>query len=68
MSYLEQHGHCRALTYIIQTLSAEPAFGNKLSAPIKMLIPAKWATPGTAADFMITVSCRIDVLPTPCSG
>ncbi|KAG9318395.1 high-temperature-induced dauer-formation protein-domain-containing protein [Chiua virens] len=49
----QQHGHCRALTYIIQTLSAEPAFGNKLSNPIKVTIP-KWATPGTAADFMIT--------------
>lgn len=52
---LEQHGLCRALTYIIQTLSAEPAFGNKLSNPVKLSIPAKWATSGTAADFMITV-------------
>ncbi|KAF8448048.1 high-temperature-induced dauer-formation protein-domain-containing protein [Boletus edulis BED1] len=50
----QQHGLCRALTYIIQILSAEPAFGNKLSAPIKVSIPAKWAIPGTAADFMIT--------------
>ncbi|KAG6376070.1 high-temperature-induced dauer-formation protein-domain-containing protein [Boletus reticuloceps] len=51
----QQHGLCRALTYIIQTLSAEPAFGNKLSAPVKVSIPAKWAIPGTAADFMITL-------------
>ncbi|KAI9566513.1 high-temperature-induced dauer-formation protein-domain-containing protein [Boletus coccyginus] len=50
----QQHGLCRALTYIIQTLSAEPAFGNKLSTPIRVSLPAKWATPGTAADFMIT--------------
>ncbi|KIJ69506.1 hypothetical protein HYDPIDRAFT_106142 [Hydnomerulius pinastri MD-312] len=50
----QQHGLCRALSYIIQTLSAEPAFGNKLSSSIKIPIPAKWASPGTAADFMIT--------------
>ncbi|KAF9228020.1 hypothetical protein BS17DRAFT_747084 [Gyrodon lividus] len=50
----QQHGLCRALSYIIQTLSAEPAFGNKLSLSIKVSIPAKWASPGTAGDFMIT--------------
>ncbi|KAF8841173.1 hypothetical protein BDN67DRAFT_928885 [Paxillus ammoniavirescens] len=50
----QQHGLCRALSYIIQTLSAEPAFGNKLSLSIKVPVPAKWASPGTVADFMIT--------------
>ncbi|KAI6150862.1 high-temperature-induced dauer-formation protein-domain-containing protein [Pisolithus tinctorius] len=50
----QQLGLCRALSYIIQTLSAEPAFGNKLCLPVKIAIPAKWSTPGTAADFMIT--------------
>ncbi|KAL4067524.1 high-temperature-induced dauer-formation protein-domain-containing protein [Scleroderma citrinum] len=50
----QQHGICRALSYIIQTLSAESAFGSKLSLQIKIPIPSKWATPGTAADFMIT--------------
>ncbi|KAF9232146.1 high-temperature-induced dauer-formation protein-domain-containing protein [Melanogaster broomeanus] len=50
----QQHGLCRALSYVIQTLSAEPAFGNKLSSSIKVSIPAKWASPGTAADFIIT--------------
>ncbi|KAH7889801.1 high-temperature-induced dauer-formation protein-domain-containing protein [Phlebopus sp. FC_14] len=50
----QQHGLCRALSYMTQSLSAEAAFGNKLSSSIKVPIPAKWATPGTAADFMIT--------------
>ncbi|KAJ7581051.1 high-temperature-induced dauer-formation protein-domain-containing protein [Mycena floridula] len=49
----QQHGLCRALSYIIQTLSAEPAFGAKLVNPIKAQLPAKWNTLGTAADFMI---------------
>ncbi|OJA17561.1 hypothetical protein AZE42_09097 [Rhizopogon vesiculosus] len=54
----QQHGLCRALSYIIQTLSADPAFGNKLSLPVKIQIPTKWVPQGTlhgtAADFMIT--------------
>ncbi|KAG2146949.1 high-temperature-induced dauer-formation protein-domain-containing protein [Suillus bovinus] len=53
----QQHGLCRALSYIIQTLSAEPAFGNKLSSQINIQIPTKWASQGashgTAGDFMI---------------
>jgi len=41
---------------MIQSLSAERAFGSKLSQPIpsRVAIPAKWATPGTAGDFMVT--------------
>ncbi|EJD02089.1 uncharacterized protein FOMMEDRAFT_20875 [Fomitiporia mediterranea MF3/22] len=49
----EQHGLCRAISYILQTLSAEPAFNAKLSSPIRMHLPAKWACQGTAGDFMI---------------
>ncbi|KAH7930903.1 hypothetical protein BV22DRAFT_1028069 [Leucogyrophana mollusca] len=49
----QQHGLCRALSYIIQTLSAEPAFGNKLSSSVKIQVPTKWASSGSAADFMI---------------
>lgn len=60
---LEQHGLCRALSYIIQTLSADPAFGNQLSLPVKIQIPTKWVPQGTlhgtAADFMITVSDQV---------
>ncbi|KAJ7098145.1 high-temperature-induced dauer-formation protein-domain-containing protein [Mycena belliarum] len=48
-----QHGLCRALSYIIQTLSAEPSFGLKLTKPVKAQLPAKWNAPGTAADFII---------------
>ncbi len=52
----EQHGLCRALSYIIQTLSAEHAFGLQLTFPIKSAhIPAKWNVGGAAADFMINV-------------
>ncbi|KAF8061471.1 high-temperature-induced dauer-formation protein-domain-containing protein [Lyophyllum atratum] len=49
----QQHGFCRALSYIIQTLSAEPGFGPKLTKPVKPQLPAKWNAAGTAADFMI---------------
>ncbi|KAG5652956.1 hypothetical protein H0H81_002964 [Sphagnurus paluster] len=49
----QQHGFCRALSYIIQTLSAEPGFGQKLTKPVKPQLPAKWNAVGTAADFMI---------------
>jgi hypothetical protein len=53
----EQHGLCRALSYIIQTLSAEHAFGLRLTFPIKSgHIPAKWNVGGVAADFMINVT------------
>lgn len=52
---LEQHGLCRALSYIIQTLSAEPIFGPWLIMPIKAQLPLKWNTSGTAGDFMINV-------------
>ncbi|KAJ7694128.1 high-temperature-induced dauer-formation protein-domain-containing protein [Mycena rosella] len=48
-----QHGLCRALSYIIQTLSAEPSFGVKLNKPVKAQLPAKWNSPGTAADFIV---------------
>ncbi|KAF9264896.1 hypothetical protein L218DRAFT_925592 [Marasmius fiardii PR-910] len=48
-----QHGLCRALSYIMQTLSAEPTFGAKLSNPIKAHIPAKWAVAGSATDFLV---------------
>jgi hypothetical protein len=55
-SVTEQHGLCRALSYIIQTLSAEHAFGLRLTFPIKSAhIPAKWNVAGAAADFMINV-------------
>jgi len=49
----QQHGLCRALSYIIQTLSAEPTFGLKLSGPVKAQLPVRWNSSGTAGDFMI---------------
>jgi len=53
--FAEQHGLCRSLSYIIQTLSAENAFAEKLNTPIKIQLPPKWHAPGTAADFLINV-------------
>jgi len=53
--FAEQHGLCRSLSYIIQTLSAEKAFAAKLNTPIKVQVPPKWHVPGTAADFLINV-------------
>ncbi|KAG6878097.1 hypothetical protein C0992_008585 [Termitomyces sp. T32_za158] len=49
----QQHGLCRALSYIIQTLSAEPGFGLKLTKPVRPQLPAKWSAAGTAGDFII---------------
>ncbi|GJE86851.1 high-temperature-induced dauer-formation protein-domain-containing protein [Phanerochaete sordida] len=49
----EQHGLCRAISYIIQSLSAERAFGAKLASPIKVQLPAKAAVLGNAGDFLI---------------
>ncbi|KAF7791240.1 hypothetical protein EIP86_002254 [Pleurotus ostreatoroseus] len=49
----EQHGLCRVISYIIQSLSAERTFGTKLSSPIKVQLPPKWSTLGTAGDFLI---------------
>ncbi|KDQ59485.1 hypothetical protein JAAARDRAFT_126665 [Jaapia argillacea MUCL 33604] len=49
----QQHGLCRALSYIVQMLSAERAFGLKLSSPVKAQLPAKWHPVGTAGDFMV---------------
>jgi hypothetical protein len=60
----EQHGLCRALSYIVQTLSADPAFGPKLTKPVKAQLPVKWNAAGTAADFMINV-CRFIVSVVP---
>jgi hypothetical protein len=51
----EQHGLCRALSYIVQTLSAEKTFGARLSSPIKGQVPAKYHNGGTMADFLIQV-------------
>ncbi|KAF7295126.1 hypothetical protein MIND_01051100 [Mycena indigotica] len=48
-----QHGLCRALSYIVQTLSAEPGFGPRLLKTIKAQTGTKWNVPGTAADFII---------------
>ncbi|KAI8998843.1 high-temperature-induced dauer-formation protein-domain-containing protein [Trametes punicea] len=49
----EQHGMCRVVSYMIQGLSAERAFGLKLSSPFKAQIPQKWVVAGNAGDFMV---------------
>lgn len=59
MIYSDQHGLCRALSYIVQTLSAEPSFGARLAKPVKAQLPSKWNAPGTAADFFINACCLL---------
>ncbi|KIP06021.1 hypothetical protein PHLGIDRAFT_30681 [Phlebiopsis gigantea 11061_1 CR5-6] len=49
----EQHGLCRAISYIVQSLSAERAFGAKLASPIKVQLSPKVSTLGNAGDFLI---------------
>jgi len=43
----------------MQTLSAESAFGLKLSSPVKVQLPIQWNSAGTAADFLINASVHI---------
>ncbi|KAG8742998.1 hypothetical protein FRC10_000568 [Ceratobasidium sp. 414] len=50
----QNQGFCRALSYIIQSISSEFALGAKLHLPVRIAVPAKWATAGTMGDFMIT--------------
>lgn len=54
---LEHHGLCRALSYIVQSLSSEPGFGPKLSEPLptRLGISAKWTPGETIGDFFVTV-------------
>jgi len=53
--FVEQHGLCRAISYIFQTLSAESAFGVRMTTPMKVQLPTKWGPVDTAADFIIHV-------------
>ncbi|RXW24176.1 hypothetical protein EST38_g1654 [Candolleomyces aberdarensis] len=48
-----QHGLCRAISYIIQALSAEPAFGVKLAEPMKALPTTTWNGVGTGGDLLV---------------
>ena len=54
-TFKEQHSVCRAISYIIQTLSAEPSFGSRLNHPIGIQLPTKWGPVDTAAEFVIHV-------------
>ncbi|KAF8162962.1 high-temperature-induced dauer-formation protein-domain-containing protein [Crassisporium funariophilum] len=49
----QQHGVCRAISYIIQTLSAESNFGSRFNDPIHVQLPTKWGPVDSAAEFMI---------------
>ncbi|KAI0083976.1 high-temperature-induced dauer-formation protein-domain-containing protein [Irpex rosettiformis] len=49
----EQHGLCRVVSYIVQSMSAEHAFGTKLSSTIKVTLPPKANFLGNAGDFLI---------------
>ena len=56
--FSDQHGLCRAISYIIQSLSAEPAFGIKLAEPMKAHLTTQWNGVATGGDFLIHVSRR----------
>jgi hypothetical protein len=40
-------------------LSAEPAFGAKMTTVIKVQLPTKWGQIDTAADFIIHVGVNV---------
>ncbi|CCA69579.1 hypothetical protein PIIN_03518 [Serendipita indica DSM 11827] len=51
----KSHGICRALSYMVQSLTADPSFGPQLSSvTIKIPVPAKWNIIGTATDFFVS--------------
>jgi len=59
-SLVAHHGLLRMCAYILQTLSADRAFGIAItSSPVTLTLPAKYVVPGTAADFLITVSSSL---------
>lgn len=60
---VESQGFCRALSYIIQSMSSEFALGAKLHLPVRIAVPGKWAIAGTTGDFMVTVSLSIQYNP-----
>jgi len=57
------HGLLRLLSYLLQTLSADQAFADALNQPIRLTVPAKWAVPGSAVDFMIVSVYSIATTP-----
>lgn len=57
--YPDLHGMCRAISYIIQSLSAEAAFGAKLTDPVKVPVPTSWNGIYNAGDFLIHVRSRV---------
>jgi hypothetical protein len=56
--YTEHHGLSRALSYILESLSAYPAMGNKMPNQLRTRVPAKWSIQGSLGDFIINV-CSI---------
>ncbi|KAK8864156.1 hypothetical protein IAR55_001402 [Kwoniella newhampshirensis] len=57
------HGLLRLLSYLLQTLSADQAFGASLNQTIRLSIPTKWAVSGSAADFLIVSIYSIATTP-----
>jgi hypothetical protein len=54
-----QHGLVRLCAFILQSLTAERGFGDKLNAPVRMhgaYLRSKYGMQGSLADFMIEVS------------
>ncbi|TFK26405.1 hypothetical protein FA15DRAFT_667496 [Coprinopsis marcescibilis] len=49
----QQHGVCRAISYIIQTLSGEPGFGPRLGQPMTAPVPTNWNGVSTVGDFLV---------------
>ncbi|KAH6918882.1 high-temperature-induced dauer-formation protein-domain-containing protein [Coprinopsis sp. MPI-PUGE-AT-0042] len=49
----QQHGLCRAISYIIQTLSSEQAFGRQLATQMKAAVPTTWSGVHTCGDFLL---------------
>lgn len=53
----QQHGLCRILSYIIQTLSAEPGFGAKIAAQGSFILDVPHEPTTTFADILILNIC-----------
>jgi hypothetical protein len=55
-----QHGLLRMLSYILQALSSDRAFGPALNEPLRINIPTKWIVAGNTSDFLIVVSVVVN--------
>jgi hypothetical protein len=51
----DDHGVCRAISHIVQAISAEPAMKKTTTSPIRVPVSAKWGPLEVVGDVFVTV-------------